>query len=139
MNERDAKRLANMPQFDCHALAQIRIERAKRFIKKSKEVDKPFLAYLATNAPHGPMHAPEDSAAAYQGVGNVGLQHFFGMIANIDDNVGKLRAFLDEENLTDNTIFIFTKNIGKLGKPFRNPVSLTIAFCHLTHFIAHFK
>ena len=85
---------------------------AKRFIKKSKEVDKPFLAYLATNAPHGPMHAPEDSAAAYQGVGNVGLQHFFGMIANIDDNVGKLRAFLDEENLTDNTIFIFTTDNG---------------------------
>ena len=85
---------------------------AKKFIKTSKEEGKPFLAYIATNAPHGPMHAPEEFAKPYADVGNVGLQHFFGMIANIDDNVGKMRAFLDEEKLTDNTIFIFTTDNG---------------------------
>ncbi len=85
---------------------------AKTFIKASKDEGKPFLAYIATNAPHGPMHAPEEFAQPYADVGNVGLQHFFGMIANIDDNVGKLRAFLDQEQLTDNTIFIFTTDNG---------------------------
>ena len=85
---------------------------AKKFIKTSKEEGKPFLAYIATNAPHGPMHAPEEFAKPYADVGNVGLQHFFGMIANIDDNVGKMRAFLDEEKLTENTIFIFTTDNG---------------------------
>ena len=35
-----------------------------------------------------------------------------GMIANIDDNVGKLRTFLDELGLTENTIFIFTTDNG---------------------------
>ena len=85
---------------------------AKRFIKASKNADKPFLAYIATNAPHGPMHAPEESAAPYAGVKNVGLQNFYGMIANIDDNVGKMRAFLADEGLVDNTIFIFTTDNG---------------------------
>ena len=85
---------------------------AKRFIKSSKEAGKPFLAYIATNAPHGPMHAPEEFAKPYESVKNVGLQHFYGMIANIDDNVGKMRAFLDDEGLTDNTIFIFTTDNG---------------------------
>ncbi|MDA1229583.1 MAG: arylsulfatase [Planctomycetota bacterium] len=85
---------------------------AKMFIKTSKKEGKPFLAYIATNAPHGPMHAPEESAAPYVGVKNVGLQNFYGMIANIDDNVGKMRAFLDDEGLTDNTIFIFTTDNG---------------------------
>ncbi|HIK94751.1 MAG TPA: N-acetylgalactosamine-4-sulfatase [Planctomycetes bacterium] len=85
---------------------------AKRFIKASKKADKPFLAYIATNAPHGPMHAPEESAAPYAGVKNVGLQNFYGMIANIDDNVGRMRAFLADEGLTDNTIFIFTTDNG---------------------------
>ncbi|MEZ6127685.1 MAG: arylsulfatase [Planctomycetaceae bacterium] len=85
---------------------------AKRFIRSSKESDKPFLAYIATNAPHGPMHAPEEFAARYSGVKGLGLQHFYGMIANIDDNVGKLRAFLKEEGLSDNTIFIFTTDNG---------------------------
>ena len=85
---------------------------AKTFIKTSRDEGKPFLAYIATNAPHGPMHAPEEFAKPYADAGSVGLQHFFGMIANIDDNVGKLRAFLDEEQLTDNTIFIFTTDNG---------------------------
>ena len=35
---------------------------AKRFIRKVKDDDKPFFVYLCTNAPHGPMHAPEKSA-----------------------------------------------------------------------------
>ncbi len=85
---------------------------AKTFIKSSKEANRPFLAYIATNAPHGPMHAPEESSALYKDVGNVGLQNFFGMIANIDDNVGRLRTFLDEQGLTENTIFIFTTDNG---------------------------
>jgi len=85
---------------------------AKSFIRSSKESGKPFLAYIATNAPHGPMHAPEEFAAPYSSVKNLGLQHFYGMIANIDDNVGKLRAFLKDEGLSENTIFVFTTDNG---------------------------
>lgn len=84
---------------------------AKRFIKKQKEADKPFLAYIATNAPHGPMHSPEDSSAPYADL-DLNIRNFFGMIANIDDNVGALRKFLDDEGLTENTIFIFTTDNG---------------------------
>ena len=85
---------------------------AKRFIKSSKDSGKPFLAYVATNAPHGPMHSPKKFAEPYAHLDNVGLQHFYGMIANIDDNVGKMRAFLADEGLADNTIFIFTTDNG---------------------------
>lgn len=84
---------------------------AKRFIKKQKEQKKPFLAYIATNAPHGPMHSPEEFSEPYQSQ-NVNVANFFGMIANIDDNVGKLRSFLDSEGLAENTIFIFTTDNG---------------------------
>lgn len=84
---------------------------AKRFIREQKKADKPFLAYISTNAPHGPMHSPEESSKPYTKQG-VGVANFFGMIANIDDNVGQLRKFLDDEGLTDNTIFIFTTDNG---------------------------
>ena len=84
---------------------------AKRFIKQQKAAGKPFLAYITTNAPHGPMHAPEASSKPYADL-NVNLANFFGMIANIDDNVGALRQFLADEGLTDNTIFIFTTDNG---------------------------
>lgn len=84
---------------------------AKKFIKQQKEKDQPFLAYIATNAPHGPMHSPEEFSKPYSEL-NTGLANFFGMIANIDQNVGQLRDFLDAEGLTENTIFIFTTDNG---------------------------
>ena len=84
---------------------------AKRFIKAQKEKNKPFLAYIATNAPHGPMHAPEESSKPYVDQG-VNLANFYGMISNIDDNVGAMRKFLAKEGLADNTIFIFTTDNG---------------------------
>lgn len=87
---------------------------ATEFIRSQKAAGKPFLAYIATNAPHGPMHSPEEYAAPYLGVDGAkgGLAHFYGMIANIDDNVGRLRAFLEQEGLADDTIFIFTTDNG---------------------------
>lgn len=84
---------------------------AKRFIAEQKKAGKPFLAYIATNAPHGPMHSPVSYSEPYQDQ-NVQLANFYGMIANIDENVRKMREFLDEQGLTENTIFIFTTDNG---------------------------
>ncbi len=84
---------------------------AKRFIRKVKDDDKPFFVYLCTNAPHGPMHSPVKSSAPYAKQG-VNVANFFGMISNIDDNVGAMRAFLKQEGLAENTIFIFTTDNG---------------------------
>lgn len=85
---------------------------ARQFIRRCSASDQPFLAYIATNAPHGPMHSPPEFAEPYADVRNTGLQHFYGMIANIDHNVGRLRQFLQEEGLAENTIFIFTTDNG---------------------------
>ncbi|MCB9950947.1 MAG: arylsulfatase [Planctomycetaceae bacterium] len=84
---------------------------AKRFIKSQVDADKPFLAYIASNAPHGPMHCPEKYSAPYKDQ-SPHVANFFGMIANIDENVGALRAFLEEEGIAENTIFIFTTDNG---------------------------
>jgi arylsulfatase B len=84
---------------------------ARRFIRKQHQAGKPFFAYIATNAPHGPMHSPEKDSAPYADQG-VSLANFYGMIVNIDENVGKLRAFLKEMDLEENTIFIFTTDNG---------------------------
>ena len=87
---------------------------AKQFIADSQSKKQPFFAYIATNAPHGPNHAPEAAAGPYEKLGT-GLSHFFGMIANIDSNVGKLRQYLEQQDLTENTIFIFTTDNGTAG------------------------
>ncbi|MFO7903574.1 MAG: arylsulfatase, partial [Pirellulaceae bacterium] len=84
---------------------------AKEFIREQKKAGKPFFAYIATNAPHGPMHAPPSCSEPYQDLGTQ-VANFLGMIANIDENVGKLRSMLKAEGLEQNTIFIFTTDNG---------------------------
>jgi len=38
------------------------------------------------------------------------LSQYFGMVRCIDDNVGKMLAFLEENNLTEDTIVVFTSH-----------------------------
>ena len=103
--------------------SDIFFDEAKRFISESKSAGKPFFAYISTNAPHGPFHCPDEYWKPYvkpltplkkdlrdEDVDRVAV--FYGMIANIDQNVGKMRAFLQEQGLAENTIFIFTTDNG---------------------------
>ncbi len=83
------------------------------WIKERKEKKEPFFLYLPTNAPHGPLWVAEKYSNPYKGKGPAA---FYGMIANIDENVGKLDAFLKEEGLFDDTLFIYmTDNGGTAG------------------------
>ncbi len=81
-----------------------------RFVEENK--DKPFFLYLALNAPHGPYFVPEEWAAPYQNNKDVANPNFYGMIANIDHNMGLLRERLDDLGLTENTILIFMTDNG---------------------------
>lgn len=84
---------------------------AKRFVTQNK--DKPFFLYIAPNAPHGPYRVSPEWAAPYRdAIKWGGGPEFYGMVTNIDHNVGLLRATLAELNLSDNTIFIFMTDNG---------------------------
>ena len=82
-----------------------------RWIKANR--DKRFFAYITTNAPHGPLVCPEPYYKPYEKAGLDGnAARFYGMITNIDDNVGILLKKLDEWNLTDRTLVIFMTDNG---------------------------
>lgn len=81
------------------------------FIRKWAKKKKPFFAYISTNAPHGPFHCPQKYLGLYPAQSGK-VASFFGMISNIDDNIGKTRALLKKLGVHDNTIFIFTTDNG---------------------------
>jgi arylsulfatase A-like enzyme len=94
---------------------------ATQWIESRKGTDKPFFAWIATNAPHAPLQVRPEDEARYAGKVKPMLAKFFGMIANIDDNVGKLMAKLKALGLEENTIVIFmTDNGGTVGVDFYN-------------------
>ena len=84
-------------------------DEAIKFIEQKK--DERFFVYLSTNAPHLPFVVPEKYKKMYAGI-EPGLLEFYGMITNIDDNIGRLRKKLKELKLEDNTIFIFITDNG---------------------------
>jgi arylsulfatase B len=85
---------------------------AQQFIAAAAKQSKPFFCYIAPNAPHGPYWGPDKYRARYENVKGLRDPDFYGMIENIDENVGKLRTFLKASALDKNTIFIFTTDNG---------------------------
>ena len=85
---------------------------AMDFMKASEQ---PFFCYIPTNAPHGPFIVPARYTKPYLGNEDIPNANFFGMISNIDENVGRLLQFLDGSGLAENTIVIFLTDNGSAG------------------------
>ncbi|HEX4070829.1 MAG TPA: arylsulfatase [Planctomycetaceae bacterium] len=89
---------------------------ALRWIDRERQSGRPFFAYITPNAAHTPLQVPEEYFALYRGKVPENVARFFGMIANIDDNFGRLLGKLDEWKLADNTLVLFmTDNGGTQG------------------------
>jgi arylsulfatase len=82
----------------------------------------PFFCYIATNAPHAPLDVRHEDELRYKDkVQKPSQAKFFGMIANIDDNVGRLVDKLREWELENNTLIIFMNdNGGTVGVEIHN-------------------
>ena len=114
-------------------------EHALDWIEEVHE-DRPFFAYIPTNAPHGPYHDVPDSL--YQYYKGLNLRHelfpmdegypftddmnadrvarIFAMIANVDENIGRLFQGLDQMDITDNTLVIFMNDNGPNSRRYVN-------------------
>ena len=86
-------------------------DEALQFI--AADAPAPFFVYLATNAMHAPFIVPEEYAAPYRAQGIADARaSFYGMIANFDENMGRLLDGLQALGLDENTIVMFTADHG---------------------------
>ena len=86
------------------------------WIKEVKDESDPFFAYITTNAPHGPFIAPPSNTKKFKDLGFKGTQAgFYGMIENIDENIGVLLNKLTEWDLDKETLVIFMSDNGMTG------------------------
>lgn len=73
----------------------------------------PFFVYLPTNAPHTPLTVPSEYLEPYTEMGlEETTARIYAMMTNIDDNLARLLAKLDEWKLRDNTLVIFMSDNG---------------------------
>jgi arylsulfatase A-like enzyme len=86
------------------------------FVRRHR--DHPFFLYLAFNAVHTPLQSPPDHLARFKGkapVGGHGNAVYGGMIASLDENVGRVLTLLEELKLSENTVVIFSSDNGGVG------------------------
>jgi arylsulfatase A-like enzyme len=77
---------------------------------------RPFFCYVAYNVPHSPFQVPERYFARHKAAGlNDYLATVYGMVENMDDNIGRVLAKLEELKLRENTIVIFLSDNGPNG------------------------
>jgi len=105
---RPGSRKGTFEKFDGYC-TDVWFREGMRFITNNQ--NNPFFLYIATNAPHGPYRVDPKWAMPYKRK-DVNNANFFGMIANIDHNLGLLRDHLKDLNLDENTILIFMTDNG---------------------------
>lgn len=85
-------------------------DEAMKWMRQCSKQRNPFFCYLPSNAPHSPLWVAEKYAAPYREPGLPA--DYFGMIANLDENLAKLESFLAAGGLRENTILIFMTDNG---------------------------
>lgn len=87
-------------------------DKAIEWIEQCRKGKKPFFAYIVPNASHSPLIPP----FGYDERLGPKANNYDKMQANIDDNIGKMMAFLEESGLRENTLFIFYTDNGRGGQ-----------------------
>ena len=85
-------------------------DRAIEFASADRE--QPFFLYLAYNAPHAPLQAPEALLRKYRHVGDDQRRRYLAMVDSLDGNVGRLTAALKASGQWRNTLTFFLSDNG---------------------------
>ena len=91
---------------------QVWFDETISFIRKNRQ--EPFFCYLPTNIPHAPLSVDKKYSDPYRGVNNISdrLANYYGMIAEFDEQLGRLMKEIKQLGLEENTIVVFMSDNG---------------------------
>ncbi len=85
-------------------------DEAVDFVERHR--DEPFFLYVPFNAPHSPFQVTQRYYDRFPDVENELQRIYFGMIAALDDAVGRILDALDTHGIADDTLVIFLSDNG---------------------------
>lgn len=102
---------ATETEYTTHAFGR----EAANFIVRQKGKDQPFFLYLAFNAVHTPMQAPDDYLQRFASIEDKKRRTYAGMLSAMDDAIGKvLKAVRDTGNEEKTLIYFISDNGGPI-------------------------
>ena len=93
---------------------KIMMDRALDFVENSARSQTSFMATIWFYGPHSPTRAGKELRDLYPNE-KLGRQHYLGSITSIDNEVGRLRAKLQEMGIEDDTLIFFCSDNGPEG------------------------
>lgn len=100
-------------------------EEASAFVGRHAGGSKPWMLYLAFNAPHTPLQAPQEWIAKFSGIADKNRQIYVAMVAAMDAAIGAVLAKLDDTKQAENTLIYFVSDNGGPLLSFRNLTDFT--------------
>jgi len=92
-------------------ITDVLTDAALDFIEKNKA--RPFLCYIPYNAPHGPFQVDDKYFNKFKSKGVNDMDAaIYGMVENVDENIGRVLEKLESLKLTGNTIVVFLTDNG---------------------------
>lgn len=117
--------------------AQIVVDETMRWLE-TRDMNAPFFLYVPFIEPHGTIHSPEQFLEKYklytdgepipvvngqtdypQGVEARGPGEYYANVSHLDNQVGRLLDYLDENELADNTLVMFLSDNGPVTTDWR--------------------
>jgi len=99
---------------------------AMKYMAACQQKNRPFFVYLANNLAHVPDCVPDKYSKPYVAIGKwKGIDGkevkvpaaYYGQIANIDENMGRMDEFLVKNGLKENTIIVYFTDNGSRSAP----------------------
>jgi arylsulfatase A-like enzyme len=91
-------------------LTDMLADRSVAFI--DRHASEPFFLYLAFNAGHTPLQAPERYLQRFQGIADMRRRTYAAMVSAMDDAVGRTIAALRKNGLEKDTLVVFLNDNG---------------------------
>ncbi|MEM6779527.1 MAG: sulfatase-like hydrolase/transferase [Planctomycetota bacterium] len=104
---RNGQEVGKIQGYSC----QIVVDEAIRWLQQSQGTARPFFLNLWFHEPHQRVAAPADLVSVY-GEPNELTAVYSATIQNTDQAIGRLIATLDELNVTDDTLIIYSSDNG---------------------------
>jgi len=90
--------------------SKVVMDRVLPFIENSVKNQQPFFTVIWFHAPHQDVVAGPEYLAKYKGHGEAA--HYYGVVTEMDEQIGRLRAELKHLGVDNNTLITFTSDNG---------------------------
>eukprot|EP00218_Dolichomastix_sp_CCMP3274_P016728 CAMPEP_0170152276 /NCGR_PEP_ID=MMETSP0033_2-20121228/52131_1 /TAXON_ID=195969 /ORGANISM="Dolichomastix tenuilepis, Strain CCMP3274" /LENGTH=521 /DNA_ID=CAMNT_0010389415 /DNA_START=42 /DNA_END=1603 /DNA_ORIENTATION=- len=102
-------------QYSTELYAERAVETIERHGEGGSESGDPFFLYLAWQAVHEPMEAPDEYVRRFPHIQDPSRKLYAAMLAALDDAIGNVTAALDRSGLRNDTVIVLSTDNGGMS------------------------